>query len=221
MTMTETNAVLTEEVRELVAGKTQAELMDMVDDGVITIEQLDALTAEEEAANPTKKKGSRKTRKYEGDTKEVKCNFPDCETMVTVTKFATPSKVFCEEHKPAKSGGSKAKYEGSTKVVNCVDCGVEVEVTKFATPANVRCDVCKANHRKNNKVVKIASRYIGIGEAEMAQLEALRADKVLAIRNTTIDDVVEISAPAALLTFLEGTLGLTQYDGVDEPVAEE
>jgi len=192
-------------------GKSYAELMDLVDNGDLTMEQLDAIMDQADKTKGAKKKGgSRKTRKYEGDTKEVQCNEEGCEVMVTVTKFASAKSVFCEEHKPAKAGrGSKANYDGPTKVCQCIDCGVDVTVTKFATPASVRCVDCKKVARKKNKVEKTTILY-NIGEVP-AELEVLRAQKVFSMKPTLFEGVFEVTAQPALLTLLEANFTLVEY----------
>ena len=137
--------------------------------------------------------------------------------MVTVTKFASAKNVFCEEHRPAKAGrGSKAVYDGPTKVCQCIDCGVDVTVTKFATPASVRCVDCKKVARKKNKVEKTTILYTI--PTMPAELEVLKAQKVFSMKPTLFDDVYEVTAQPALLTLLEANFTLVEFIESDAAV---
>lgn len=199
----------TELLQEKYAGKNYAELMDLVDNGELTTEQLDLLMDNtDKVAGKAKKSGARKARKYEGDTKDLPCVV--CGKMVTVTKFASPASVYCEEHKAEKVGrASKAKYDEPTKVCQCIDCGVDVTVTKFATPATVRCDECKAIARKNNKVEKVTILYTI--ENIDPEFQSLHEQKVFGMKNTLFDNVYEVTAQPALLTLLEASFDIVEF----------
>ena len=93
--------------------------------------------------------------KHQGDTKVCPCTV--CSAEVTVTKFATPSKVVCDKCKVETKRQSRAKYDGNTKVVKCTECGIDTEVTKFATPALAKCPKCKDADRQAKKQAKAKS----------------------------------------------------------------
>ena len=92
--------------------------------------------------------------KEEGYKETKVCPCVGCGEPVTVTKFATASKVLCEKCKNTgvkpsvttpqlKQDKSNSKYGGDTKVCPCTKCGTPVTVTKFAAPSKVLCDTCK------------------------------------------------------------------------------
>ena len=209
---------ITDELRAQIEGKSHAELMDMVDTGEITEEQLDALMSNEAPLAPksTRTRTKRKTAKYDGPTKICKCVV--CGVDVEVTKFATPSKVYCDEHRPKTVGrGNKAKYEGKTKICPCIDCGIDVEVTKFASPSSVRCAEHRKEARKRHqaKTPRSSGLYIVMDETVLEDINSLREERVMSVKPTLHDNVYEISAVPALLSVLETYLNLEEFIEAD------
>ena len=204
-----TPEILTKELEELTKGKSSAELMDMVDRGELTNEQLDALMADTKDTS-TKKKKSGKKRKHEGETKICKCIVSGKD--VEVSKFMSCDKVIHPDHLPeGTQRGSKAKYEGTTKILPCIDCGIDVEVTKFASPATVRCAEHRALARKSNKVSRTSGLYEIKNKEVIEDLQSLKEERVLGFKETLHENVYEISAVPNLLSVLENNFPISEF----------
>lgn len=200
----EIKALLDEELQAQVEGKSHAELMDMVDAGQLTEEQLDLIMNASSESKP-KKKGSRKKKKHEGTTKICQCIVSGKD--VEVSKFMSCDKVYHPDHMPeeVKRTRSKSVHEGPTKICKCIVSGLDVEVSKFMS-----CDkVYHPDHkpaRTTNRVPRTKVFYQA-EEWAVGKLEELRTQKALSFR-TTEEGLVEVSAVPALHEVVQNALSL-------------
>lgn len=199
--------LLDEELQAKIEGKSHAELMDLVDAGELTEEQLDAIMNADSESKP-RKKGSRKKRKYEGPTKICKCIVSGKD--VEVSKFVSCDKVYHPDHMPeeVKKTRTGAVHDGPTKICKCIVSGLDVEVSKFMS-----CDkVYHPDHKPARTTNRVPRERILYSAEEWAveKLEELRTQKALSFKATP--EGVEISAVPALHELVKNALSLVILD---------